>query len=479
MPLMNTEGFADQTKVNKAFLRSSADRIKKEILSSTPDIRNKTLYYVSPKGDDANLGTDQAHPWKSLEKVNSTPLGLHDMVLFEAGQKWRGILKTQKNVSYSHYGKGDPPIICGSARNYADPELWYETDMPCVYRCGAELQNPGIMAFDHDDRLGNYDACYGSLLFERDNDGLDEKGLQKDLQFFWNAKTGETYLYSEFGNPGKRFRSIEIGESATVVWLNDGCWIDGLRVRYGGALGMACGSVRGVTIVNCVCDWIGGSKLGNNATFGNAIQIYGNAIDCRIEHNWCYQCFDTAMTVQCTGNSKTDAIMENVSMSDNLVEYCYWGIEYWNQPSAEYARAFRNVKIDRNFIRFTGMGWGSAFRAEQYKGFPFLYEQTAALCCFGMLEEAENVSVSENVVELSRNGAIVRMDYYGGERFSYRNNVFVQYWKDKMLLFHKNRHDCDEALEQGLNQYPNFCNNRIWMIEEEGSDYKIKKEICK
>lgn len=476
---IQTECLTNKSNIPKDYFQSKADKIKKEILNSVPNTRNKTLYYVSPNGDDSYVGTDEAHPWKSLEKVNSTPLGEKDMVLFEAGQKWRGILKTQKGVSYSRYGIGDPPIICGSVRNYADPDLWTETDMACVYRCCAELQNPGIMAFDHDDSLGNYDARYGSLLFERDNYELDEKGLNKDLQFFWNPKTKETYLYSEFGNPGMRFRSIEIGEAPTVVWLNDGCLIDGLRVRYGGALGMACGSVRNVTIINCVCDWIGGSKLGNNATFGNAIQIYGNAINCHIDHNWCYQCYDTAMTVQCTGNSKTDAIMENVSMSDNLVEYCYWGIEYWNQPSAEYARAFRNVEVNRNFIRFTGMGWGSAFRSEQYKGFPYLYEQTAALCCFGMIEAAENVSVCENIVELSRNGAIVRMDYYGGECFMYYNNVFIQYWKDKMLLFHKNRHDCDENLEQGLMQYFNFRNNHIWMIEEGESNYKLKREIYK
>ena len=464
-------------QITKETLQSQADAMKMAILCAVSKVEAKRRYYVSPNGDDSNTGTDKAHPWKSLEKINSTPLEKDDAVLFEAGGKWRGILKTQKYVSYSRYGEGDPPIICGSARNYADPTLWKETDIPHVYRCDAELFNPGIMAFDHDNRLGNYDAKYGRLLFERDNYELNETFLKEDLQFFWNASTKETFLCSVLGNPGERFHSIEIGEGHTVVWLNDGCCVDGLRVRYAGALGMACGSVRDVTVTNCVCDWIGGSKLGDNATYGNAIQIFGNAINCRIDHNWCYQCYDTAMTVQCVGISKTDAIMENVSMSDNLIEYCYWGIEYWNQPSSEYERAFRNVCVDRNFIRFTGMGWGSVFRAEQYKGFPYLYEQTAALCCFGMIEEAEAVSISRNLVELSLNGSVVRMDYYGGENFAYHDNIFVQYWKDRFLIFHQNKHDCEDALEESLKQYPNFCGNRILMIEDTGTDYVIKKEF--
>ena len=85
MPLIQTDRFADKTNVNKAFFQSCADKIKQKILNSIPNTQNKTLYYVSQNGDDANTGTDKAHPWKSLEKVNSTPLCENDMVLFEAG----------------------------------------------------------------------------------------------------------------------------------------------------------------------------------------------------------------------------------------------------------------------------------------------------------------------------------------------------------------------------------------------------------
>ena len=68
-----------------------------------------TTYYVSSThGDDGNAGTDQAHPWKTLDKVNAiaTDLKPGDSVLLERGSTFRGQYLHIKDTS----GTADAPI---------------------------------------------------------------------------------------------------------------------------------------------------------------------------------------------------------------------------------------------------------------------------------------------------------------------------------------------------------------------------------
>ena len=67
-------------------------------------------YYVSLLGDDSNLGTSQADPWQSIERVNAAQLLPGDSVLFHANQTFRGNLcLTDKKAS-----RVDIPITIGS-----------------------------------------------------------------------------------------------------------------------------------------------------------------------------------------------------------------------------------------------------------------------------------------------------------------------------------------------------------------------------
>jgi len=82
---------------------------------------NSTVYYVSSTGNDANKGTSEDFPWRSLDKVNRFfKLEPGDKVLFNRGDEWTGTLSVNasgtadKPIVYGAYGSGDKPRIYGS-----------------------------------------------------------------------------------------------------------------------------------------------------------------------------------------------------------------------------------------------------------------------------------------------------------------------------------------------------------------------------
>ena len=430
-------------------IQRKAKQIRNNISISSPDLdgRNRILY-VSESGDDGADGLSPKNAWKTIQKVNGSARN-GDAVLFQCGGKWRGSLEARDGALYSHYGEGELPILCGSKRDYADPALWESTTVACIYRCTERLNNVGIIAFDHDGSLGNYDAKVATTVAV---EGKKEYGLQdlkRDL-YFWNDRnSGELFLYSEKGNPGTRFRSIEIGEGKTVIGLTgNNIVVDGLRVQYSGNFGISSGDISGATVKNCIVEWIGGSQNGavGGSVYGNGIQLYGSVTDCVLENNWCYQCFDTGITIQYAGR-KEEKVMENVSISDNLVEYCHWGIEYYNL--SETGR-FADIRIDHNLIRFNGMGWGEVDRLPMCNGNTYLAEQTASLCCFGIKDDSENVFVRENILQLSNPGSLIRVDNVGFTAAKYEGNRLIQKRGALLAKLGKDRYFCNEKDAQSF-----------------------------
>jgi hypothetical protein len=80
------------------------------------------VYYVSPTGNDANAGTSQAAPWKTIARVNQLSYTLQpgDQVLFQRGGTYRGTLiigssgTTSSPILFGAYGTGALPVISGS-----------------------------------------------------------------------------------------------------------------------------------------------------------------------------------------------------------------------------------------------------------------------------------------------------------------------------------------------------------------------------
>ena len=440
-------------------LQEHADKMKKRIINNIPDYSSsQNIYYVSNSGNDTNDGRSPQTAWASLQKAESvTEEGA--VVLFENGSFWwrksspvsrQSFFSTKNGVIYSRYGDVSRglPTFSGSRENFAKPEYWVATEYENVYQCTQKFNNVGIIAFNHDGSLENYNAVVGKMLFSRSDLTLDQSSLNEDLQFYCNTKrtheeVDDLYVYSTKGNPGERFDSILIGENVSVIGMADNCVIDGLRIQYSGGIAVGSGDICGATVKNCILDWIGGSKLSADSTYGNAIQVYGNAIDCTFDGNWCYQIYDCGITTQHTSGGTEDIHMRNNSISGNLLEYCYWGIEYWNQKSDTHLSSFENVRMNNNFIRFTGLGWGGVkFRYEWYDN-KYIAEQSAAICCFGLTPNSKDISVDNNIFEIA-DRTFIRMDYYGGECTERTGNTYVQNEGAPLFRLYGNEYVCSE-----------------------------------
>ncbi|MFT3679418.1 MAG: right-handed parallel beta-helix repeat-containing protein [Ferruginibacter sp.] len=79
------------------------------------------IYYVSPTGNDANLGTSSSLPWKTIAKINASfsTLSGGGMVLFQRDGKFYGSVIANKSgssgnvITIGAYGTGAKPILTG------------------------------------------------------------------------------------------------------------------------------------------------------------------------------------------------------------------------------------------------------------------------------------------------------------------------------------------------------------------------------
>ena len=373
-----------------------AEQMKKDILGTpnTEEIYGDKMtgqkYYISEKnGNDDNDGKTPETAWKTFAGMSKNirfPVA-GTSILFERGGVYRGTFSVTKGMIYGSYGEGNKPIIMQSKKNYADPALWKETNVPNVWVCTDKFVNVGVMAFDHDVQdysEASYNETYG-VTMNKNMFGFQEYSqLCGDLQFYSELNgsvngVGELYLYSKSGNPGTRFKSIEIGERYNIVNGDaDDVIIDNISFKFVGGHGMGgAGGCKNRTVTNCIWSWLGGSVLsldfhgnGQPINYGNAVEIYGGCNGYYVKNNWMYQIYDTAVTHQ-RSSSTGDCIQENIHYSENLMEYVFWAIESYNSPpSAEqlngkkdtYTRITRNYLADYNVMRLGGYGWGSIVR---------------------------------------------------------------------------------------------------------------------
>ena len=371
-----------------------SEQMKKDILN-TPNTKElygdrmtSTTYYVSEKnGNDDNDGLSPETAVKTVsalgKKMRFPKKGTS--VLFERGGIYRGQVTIPGNgFTLGSYGEGPKPLLMQSRRNYADPSLWVETKWENVWKCTQSLYNVGIIGFDHDlfdYSDASYDELYGEIMNYNLFDFYGAKDLSKDLQFYsvtsndpsTETKNNELYLYSDKGNPGERFKSIEIGENiGIIVGAANDVVIDNLAFKFTGGHGMGgAGGCKDRVVTNCVFSWLGGSVLsfsfgssGRPVNYGNAVEIYGSCDGYRVENCWMYQIYDTAVTHQFSDG--TACTQEGVRYYGLLMEYCHWGIEFYNAPgdgkTDRRSKYTKDVHIAYNVCRTGGMGWGSKVR---------------------------------------------------------------------------------------------------------------------
>ncbi|MBO5218229.1 MAG: hypothetical protein J6C52_02285 [Clostridia bacterium] len=390
---------------NKTFLASldaKADAMKAAVLNTESKYtlgEGCTTYYFAADGDDGAAGTSPDTALRTLGRLAALPLKPGDVVLFRRGDMFRGNIHAAEGITYSAYGEGAKPIINSSRQNYADPALWEKTDYENVWVCTEKIVNAGIVTLDHTGEIGKYDELVGKRMIKGVGDFCGVESMKEDLQV-WSDLDGEKlYFYSADGNPGARFSDIEIGERGNTIDVRcDGVTIDNLHITLTGSHGVGAGTQKNLTVRNCLFNWLGGSILTGykglvTVGYGNAVEVYGGCDGYHVYNNWMYQIYDTGITHQFSfEDSVAVNTMDHVEYYDNLIEYCFWSIEYYNfKPDAasHHIRSTKNTAIHDNFCRFGGEGWGCPGRAGG-----------APMCCFNTSnEEMENFVAEHNIFD--------------------------------------------------------------------------------
>ena len=394
-----------------------SDIMKKNVLKTGNteeyygDLMTGQRYYISEKnGNDDNDGKTPETAVKTMaalvSKLRFPKKGT--AILFERGGVYRGQTNIIPGVIYGSYGEGEKPILTGSLKNYADPSLWEETEVKNVYKLKESIKNVGIITFDHGlYDYGNYDGLYGKNRIYGKNIG-HHSALLEDLEFYSSEDT--LYLRCDGGNPGERFSSIEIGNTVRVF---DGAAVydvvfDNLSIRNTGTHGIGIRSGTNVTVTNCVFSWLGGSLLGEHGTtttqYGNAIEIYGSCDGYYVKNNWFYQIYDTAITHQ-----GSDSTMQNIEYSENLIEYCHWGIECWMSGIQ------KNYASKYNLLRNGGYGWGSVVSQREH--------QAELYAFYNIDAKTENMLCEYTIVDRCA-GLLMEIDSRSTEK--YNSNIYVQ-----------------------------------------------------
>lgn len=400
------------------FLKNNDEKYNKrrqEILTSQDKLEIKgNTYYVSNDGDDGNDGLSPETAWKTLEKVSegisevypfnpkeNNILKEGDAVLFKRGDLFRGCVLCTSGVSYGAYGQGEKPKIYGGKMDYADESLWSVYDgEKHIYKLNVKLNDPGTLVFNHGEKHSRklIPSYRNGVFVCRDNEEklFDVKNeMTENLDFFWHFDEvthtkpskgedfpvpvtgpeymGELYLRCDEGNPGKVFDSIEsIGRGVAFrVAGKKNVTVDNICMKYL-CFGVSAGGFsEGLTVTNCEIGWIGGNiqhysgtdpnypqgRRGSVTRFGNCIEIYGGCENYTVDGNYLYQCYDAGATHQITTRNKVE--MNHIRYSNNLIEYCVYGIEYFlDQIEGERESCMDDVVMCGNIIRMSGYGWG-------------------------------------------------------------------------------------------------------------------------
>ena len=125
----------------------------------TPALAANTTYYVDAvAGIDTNTGPDQAHPWKSLGKVNATTFGAGDRILLKSGSTWTGqlwpkgsgaagsadrhrLLRQREQAADQRCRCGRATRCACSTRSTGDPQPRGHQHVPATGTPGANLRD--------------------------------------------------------------------------------------------------------------------------------------------------------------------------------------------------------------------------------------------------------------------------------------------------------------------------------------------------
>ena len=336
------------------YFEKKADQMRQKILTAKNteeiyDIKG-TRYYVSASGCDCNNGLSPETAVKSLDKIDTLPLKSGDAVLFRRGDTFRFAreILAVDGITYGSYGEGVKPKIYGSPENYAENDTWAEVK-PNIWKIVFPYSEAGGCILD-------YGKIWGVQKKAEMVEGLKENG-----DYCHDLENNVFYMYCDGGKPNEVYHDIEIMPRERIFMLRNSkdVTIDNLCMKYTSYFAVHAPDVKGnIFITNCEIGYIGGLWTGDGRVrFGNAIEFWAGLPDVHInkvvvENNWVYQTYDSALTWQGLGK---DVIYQNISFSNNLLEYNNADIEFFNPPPASLI----NFRMQNNLMRFTSMGWGT------------------------------------------------------------------------------------------------------------------------
>ena len=330
------------------YFEIEANELREKILSAPNteklyEISGKK-YYFSSNGNDLNDGCSPETPIKSLKLLETLPLSVGDAVLFKRNSIYRvdEMINLHSGITYGSFGTGEKPRFYASPRDYAVSNLWTLSDMENIWQTEFSYEEACGMFFDHGKAAGS--------LWRAGTDAL-----KKNFDFHHDAEKGILYLYFDKGNPADFFSSIEITMKLHKMFRMGAVKdlvFDNICIKYTGGFPIV-GSGENITITNCEIGYVGGlwSPI-FKVKFGNAIELSQNVVNVRIENNWIYETFDTAITWQ---GGDDNAIYNNISFSNNLLEYNNADFEFFTSDNAK----IDNFVMLNNIMRFTSMGWGT------------------------------------------------------------------------------------------------------------------------
>ena len=400
-----------------ATVRSELDEIYEQKLAATqafaalPAISGKIYYISSLNGNDSNSGLSPESAWKSPEKANDAAIKSGDAVLFQCGSVFRRtknmyFLKTKSGVIYATYGEGAKPVFYGSVSVPSNkwvavsgkPNVYYyenksldlasnERDIGNIVFNDGEAWGIKIQMIYNDPKtktdpadqtlalkdVSNGLQTYASIPSYHFTGGADLRTY--DLSYYHEYRTGRIYLYCEGGNPGTRFRSIELSMNAPAMQIGDGQFdvtILNMDFRYYGndpvhpmnvtedANGYKKDAVAKNTIVkNCSFYFIGGTvQVGYGewrkyyTRMGNGITNYGACDGLTVENCYFDQIYDTAVSTQTEHNQNS----KNITFRNNVMQNVWFGVELWAGDYTVDGLLFDNVEVSGNYCRKIGEG---------------------------------------------------------------------------------------------------------------------------
>ncbi len=336
-----------------------------EIRTTKSDVKpaeGGTAYYVSNDGKQGNDGlTPETPVEKYIDVMGKLKSG--DVVYFERGSEFRGTISVIKEgVTLAAYGDGKAPVFIQYKESCVGEGKWVETDIPNVYKFYEKVSSDiGVIVFDEKDYTYKSFYTKDDVSNSRAKKFVNSyKDLKEDLQLYHDRLRFDVYVYCEKGNPGEVYSQGEfIPYGGVIKTTVNNITVDGLCIKYAGfgvdsVAGDGSCVVKGLTVRNCEFGWIGGySNSAEDERLGNAIQIWGGAVDFIVDNNYFYQVYDAGATFQYTSD-KLEVVSENIQFINNVFDYNNYSIEYF--ITAQGNSTIKDFVIDNNLCWYAGMG---------------------------------------------------------------------------------------------------------------------------